>query len=508
MSGRTKKGTINIISGIINQIILLLLSFGVRTVIIKTIGIDYLGLNSLFSSILTILNLTELGIGGAIVFSMYVPIKNNDYSTIGALLHYYKRIFSIIGLIVLAIGVIITPFITFLINGDIPVDVDVHVLFLIFLIDTVITYLFFPERKSLLTAYQRFDIISIINTLVKVLLYSLQIISLLLFKNYYIYIILLPLFTFAECLFNYFWSKKLFDKIKVIGELSIDKKKEITKHVKGIALRKISSVSRNSLDSIVISLFLGLSTIAIYNNYFYIMNAVHAFLYIIPNAIRSIVGSYMCSESKENQYLLFKKISFFYIFIVSVCFSCMFSLYQPFMKMWVGVDLMFPFLPMVLFCLYFYVLSLSDVVSLFDDASGLWWHGRFKTIIESILNLSLNFLLGYFWGVNGILIATLFTMFIFGFLWEALIVYRYCFDIKKFKSFVIKQTLLFAFVFVISIGTYFVNINIHLYAFFEIIVKGIICILLMSFSFFVIFFKTTYFKYLKDFVIIVFKRKK
>ncbi|MGN0716955.1 MAG: hypothetical protein ACI4LU_04395, partial [Treponema berlinense] len=167
----------------------------IRTVLIKKIGIEYAGLNSLFSSILQVLNLTELGFASAVVYSMYKPIAEDDKDTICALLNFYKRVYFIIGLVILALGTAVMPFLPHLIRGNIPQDINIYVLYSIYLVNTSLSYLLFGYKNSLLNAHQRRDVISNILTITQGLMNICQLIILVTIKNYYLYVLMMPIFT-------------------------------------------------------------------------------------------------------------------------------------------------------------------------------------------------------------------------------------------------------------------------------------------------------------------------
>ncbi|UKI56602.1 MAG: hypothetical protein L6V90_05600 [Treponema succinifaciens] len=168
--------------------------FLIRTVLIKKIGIEYAGLNSLFSSILQVLNLTELGFASAVVYSMYKPIAEDDKDTICALLNFYKRVYFIIGLVILALGSAVMPFLPHLIKGNVPQDINIYVLYSIYLVNTSLSYLLFGYKNSLLNAHQRRDVISNILTITQGLMNICQLLILVTIKNYYLYVLMMPIF--------------------------------------------------------------------------------------------------------------------------------------------------------------------------------------------------------------------------------------------------------------------------------------------------------------------------
>lgn len=186
MSGRTQNSLRNIGFGMINRIVSILFPFIVRTIFIKTLGEEYLGLNSLFSSILQVLNLADLGFASAIVASMYKPIAEEDIEKVSALMALYKKLYKIIGLGILAIGIVMTPFIGYLINGTPPENINIYILWILYLTNTVVSYLFYAYKVSLINAHQRNDITEKIGAASRIIFSILQIVSVILLKDIYI----------------------------------------------------------------------------------------------------------------------------------------------------------------------------------------------------------------------------------------------------------------------------------------------------------------------------------
>lgn len=493
MDSRTENGTRNILTGFANRILLIVFPFITRTVLIRVLGSEYLGLNSLFTSILTVLNLAELGFGSALVYSMYKPIAENDKMKIRALLYLYKKIYTIIGLLILLTGLAITPFIPNIIKGSVPEEINIYIIYLIYLFNTVISYLFFAHRRALIIAYQRNDITNNTNSIISIFLYLMQIITLLLSHNYYIYIVLMPMFTIIDSLLVAKESYRIYPDIMCCGLVSKEEKSEIKNHIKGLALQNICSASRNALDSIVISLYLGLKSIAVYNNYYFIMNAVHSFLYQIPNSIRSSVGNSIASESVKKNYKLFNVMTLAYQWIAGWCLVCLLCLYQPFMKIWMGENMLCPFSTVILLCVYFFELCLSDIIVLYKDGAGLWWHGRYRTIIEAIANLVLNFLLGKYLGLNGIIIATIITMTVIGHGYGGYIVFHYYFVGEKYSKYIFQQLSYFAIVCLVGSISYFVcNIIIDT-GIVSFITKILLCLIVPNICFYFIYRKNEYY---------------
>lgn len=406
---RTGNTTRNIKWGVVSNIITLLMPFATRTILLRTLGSQYLGLSSLFASILQVLNLTELGLSSAVIYGLYKPIAEDDTKTICAYMRFYRNAYRLIGTIITAIGLVLLPFVPNLIKGSVPQDINIYVLYLLYLANTAVSYYLFAYKSTLLLAHHRTDIQSNIAIGVNVFKYVAQIIALLLIKNYYAYIIALPICTIINNIVTSIVTDRKYPDYRCEGKLPREQSRQIFTHIKGLVVTKMCAVLRDSADSIIISAFLGLNDVAMYSNYFYILSSVHAFMTVVTGAMRAGIGNSIVTESQEKNYRDLKKFSFFYSCITVVCSVCLLCLYQPFMTLWVGEILTYPLHTMILFVAYFYVLCSMDIRNVYIEAAGLWWQFRTRAIIETIMNLILNLLLAKFFGIDGIMVATLIT---------------------------------------------------------------------------------------------------
>lgn len=407
---RTKNASRNILFGSILKLYQTVIPFAMRTIMVYTIGMQYLGLNSLFTSILQVLNLAELGVGSAMVFSMYKPIAEDDSSTICALMKLYRLYYRIIGGVILLAGIALLPFIPNLISGDVPEDINIYWLYILNLSATVLTYWLFAYRNSILNAYQRTDVVSIVRIVTDTLRYGFQIVALVYLKSYYAYVIVILLTQIVNNIVTAIASKKLFPDYFPIGNLPREDVKKINAKIRDLFTSKIGYTIVGSADTIVISAFIGLTALALYQNYYYIMSAVIGFVTIIYNSVTAGVGNSMLTKDKKEVYKDFNVFTLLVTFICGVCISCFASLYQPFMKLWMGADMLLDNKMVVLFCLYFWVYELVMMISVYKDAGGIWHEDRFRPLISGVVNLILNLLLVRVIGLYGILSSTILSM--------------------------------------------------------------------------------------------------
>lgn len=429
--------------GIISRIISILFPFVIRTIIIRSFGMEYLGLNSLFTSILQVLNLSELGLSSAIVYSMYKPVAEENNFEIGALLRLYRKLYRWIGVAVLSLGLLCTPFVPYLIKADYPREINIYYLFLIFLSNTSLSYLLFEYKESILNAYQRNDIINKLRIVANLGMYIVQIATLLILKNYYLYALQMVVFTIIRGILISVTVDRLFPEIKEEGVVCDETKKKIKETTLGAAIGKVCSATRGTCDNIIISAFLGLHLLAIFDNYYYILASIVSILSVIEQSLVAGVGNSIETESVDKNQRDFTTINFLYMWIVGFCTTCLICMYQPFMILWVGNEQLVSTSTMLLFGLYFYVYGLSSIPSVYANANGLWWKMKTKSIFEVVLNLGLNYMFVKLWGINGILIATISTLVFISFAWCSLVLFHNYFKQLRIRELFLRHVLYF-----------------------------------------------------------------
>lgn len=485
----------NILVGLLNKTILLFLPFFTKSIINIYLGSIYLGINSLFSSILSVLSLTELGISSALIFHMYQPIAEDDTEAICALLSFYRKAYLAIGVVTSIVGVAIAPFVPLLIGGEYPEDINLYIVYFLQLFSNLIGYFLFGYKQSLLVAYQRDDIYSIINLVTQGGMQITQLLLIAITRNYYLYAICVPVFTIVNNLWIGWITNKMFPRLKCRGTINRSMVPNIKKLIAGSFIQKACQVTRNSLDSVCISAFVGLVVTGIYNNYYTVFNGITLMLGIITSSLVGGIGNHVVLKSKEENFIELKKIDFLYLQISGWCTCCLLCLSQPFMRLWMGDSMLLSDSSVLFMCIYFYSLKLGDVRGIYYTTTGMWWEMRYRSIFETIGNLLLNIVLGYCFGINGIILATVFSLFIFNFFWGSSIVFKNYFGIDKLKSYFVYQ-LKYAFITVVICCltwciTSFVSIH---SAFLELIVKGIVCCVVPTFLYAVIYYRTDIFK--------------
>lgn len=491
---RTKNTVKNTVTGLVFKIIGLVMPFIVRTVMIKKLGMDYLGLNSLFSSILQVLSLTELGFSSAIVFAMYKPIADGHTERICVILKLLRNAYYIIGAVILVIGLAIIPAIPYLISGDYPNDINLYILYGIYLFNTVISYSFFAYKGLLLTAHQKSSVENNIFSIVNLLMYVAQIALLYVYPNYYVYIICLPISTLVINLVRLIVVNKMYPDYKCRGAIDSELRKSVFRNIGALIGHRLSYIVVFSLNNIIISMTSGLETLAVYNNYYYILNALIGIISVFHSSATASIGNSIVVDSVEKNYNDFNKLTFINVWIVGWMSICLLCLYQHFMRIWVGDEYMFPTWVMILFVVLFYLWKFKDILPTYKDATGMWKADFWKPYTVVIVSLVTSIALTKFIGVGGTLIAMILGVFFVSFPWETHVFFKLYFK-KSPKAFYLRMIVYSVIVIAVGALTYLCCYFIPSQGYGWFALKGGICLILPNLMFFLVSFKTPEFKY-------------
>ena len=417
---KLKQSTRNVVVNVAAKMIMMLLPFAIRSVMIYTLGNLYLGLDSLFSSVLNMLSLSELGFSSAVVYAMYKPVAQGDDQKVCALLTFYKKVYRIVGSVILSLGLMLLPNIhLFIAEGTTyPQDINIYVVYLVLLVNTALGYFLFGYKNAVLVATMRNDLDALLDLLRSILSHGLQIIVLVALRSYYLYILVLPLITAVNNLTRSYVIDRRFPQYRGKAVLPKAEQKDIMTRVGALIGNKIGGVVFTSVDSIVISAFLGLDILGRYGNYYTIFNAVYAVFSTAYTAIQSTVGNNLVSQTREENYSLFRKL--FSGNAVLTCFStcCFLFLYQPFMRLWVGESNLLGIEIPVLFAIYYYAKSTRRICFLYKDAAGMWRETWLLPYVSVVANLTVNILLVKLMGLPGVLISSILALVAVEIPWE------------------------------------------------------------------------------------------
>lgn len=430
---RSKNTVRNIVFAFANKMVAILMPFISRTIILYLLGEEYLGVGSLFTSILSFLSLAELGLGSAIVYSLYKPIEEQDTDKICAFLAYYRQLYRWIGGVMLAVGTLMLPIIPYLIKGEPPEGANVYILFYLYLINSVISYLFAGYKQCLLVAHQRSDIRSKITLATNILIHTGQIIALVATRDFYVYAFVPIAGTILTNVLNSWVTSKQYPEYQCRGKLDTEDKQAIQKRLGGLVGTKLNSIVVHAADMIVVSAFLGLTATSVYGNYYYIMSAVNSFVVLFFSSMTASVGNSLITETIEKNHVLFKRIGFVNAWITGWCSVCLLCLYHPFMILWTGEALTYPFGVEVALVIYFFLFSSQRTMLVFKDAAGIWYEDRYRPYVCMVTNIVLNLMLVHIWGIYGVVVSSI-VAFAISIPWVNHTVFRTLFKTGSYKN--------------------------------------------------------------------------
>ena len=412
-----KKSILNVGVSIAFKIILLIANILVRRFLIRYIGNEINGLNSLFISILDFLSVAELGVGSAITFCMYKPIVEGDGDKISALYGLFKKLYLIIGAVIVAGGCIVMPFLKFLAKDYQTVDVNLYFTFFLMLISVVLTYAF-SAKTSLINAYKNNFITTTISSSGTLLQCGMQILVLIFTRSFVFFLVCRIAAVLAQwCVTEIVTRKKYNDILKNKQQIDVETRQEVTKNVKAMFMHKIGTVLVNTVDSLIISAFIGIVLLGKYSNYTTIMTAMQGTIVLFFTPLTSIIGHLYVEENKERvrQYY-----NFFYAFnfiIGCVFFLGYYGIIDNLVTICFGADLELSKSISFIVTLNYFIQFMRQSTLLFRDATGTFYYDRWKPIIEGVLNLTLSIgcvlLFKHLWGeeiaIVGVIVATIVT---------------------------------------------------------------------------------------------------
>lgn len=494
---RTKSSLINFIFAMIGQGIGLVVSFIARIFFVKILGSEYLGLNGLFTNILTVLSLAELGVGNAITYSLYKPLAENDINKCNLLMQLYKKIYIIIGITILILGISLTPFLSIFIK-EIPKIPNINLIYILFVLNTAISY-FYSYKRNLIIADQNRYIATIYRYGFYILLNIFQIIYLLLVKDYIGFLVIQIITTLLENILVSIKANKMYPYLREKKQFKLDNdtKKEIFNNTKAMMMHKIGGVIVNSTDNIILSRFVGLVAVGIYSNYYLIISALNLIFGQIFSSLTASIGNLCASSKKEKQFEIFKHINFLTFWIFSFSTISLLILFNPFIELWVGKEYIFNFDIVLILAINFYISGLRKSVLTFREASGLFQKDKYKSIIEAIINLVTSIILAIKFGTFGVFLGT-FISSVTTCVWiEPYVLYKYGFN-KKLSLYFRTYFKQLSLTILIAIVTYLLCSIIKFNIYISFTIKALICLIIPNTILYLIYRKTENFQYFYD----------
>ncbi len=422
---RVKNITRNMGSTVFAQIPLFLISFIVRKVFVIVLGEQYLGLNGLFSNILSVLSVAELGFGASITYSLYRPLAIGDCEKVKSLMRLYQRAYTTIATLIIVLGVAMTPFLDFFIE-DIPKDVEhIEIIYMIHVLYFGFPY-FFAYKGSLLFADQKKYVDTLIHACVNIICHVVQLVLLMIFRNYILYAACLVLSAIAIGIWISVAANRRYPFLleKDVQPLSKEDKAIIKRNVGAMVFHRFGTAVVSGTDNILMAKFVSLAAVGRYSNYMVITNALHQVLERVYGDITASMGNLNAIENDERKLRAFNNQHFFSAWLIGLCAICLNHLYNPFIALWLGRDYLFSQEIVSIIAINFYISYMRRPVVCTKDAMGLFWDDRFVPLVEVAFNFVLSLILSKSMGVLGILLGTTISMVLAPFWVQPVLLYR------------------------------------------------------------------------------------
>lgn len=491
---RTKHSIINISVGLGNQLIITLLSFFSRTVFIQTLGIEYLGVNGLFTNILAMLSLAEAGIGSSIIYNLYKPVAEQDKEKILMLMKLYKKAYLVIALIVLLLGLSVMPFLNHIVK-DTRVE-HLHLIYLVFLINTVTPY-FFQHKSSFLNVSQKGYIITGVFSVSSILSMCLKIAILYATQNYILYLIIDSFITIANSVILSFIVDRMYPflKEKVTAALDAATKSNIIKNVKAIVLQNVGTYLIFGTDNIIISTYVSIAAVGLYSNYNMLIDICRTFINQVFNNIYHSVGNLVAKESKDKIYSVYKVTLFLNFWLYSFCSICLYILIEPFITLWLGPQFLMEPIVLIVLAVTFYERGMRNSISTVKTTAGIFHEDRYVPLVQAAINLVFSIVLVQHIGIVGVFLGTLISALAMPFWTTPYLVYKHVFQ-KPLRHYYTRYLYYAAVAAGACIGTSVLCSLIPAVTVWGLAGRGLVALVVPNVVYAVLFYKTDEFKYL------------
>lgn len=403
---RTEYSAVNTTVALLSRIAAILMGFLTRVVFTRMLNENYVGINGLFTDILNVLSLTELGVGTAITYALYHPVAARDKEKQKSLMRLYCWFYRMVAAVVAVFGVAVIPFMDLLIKNRPDVD-HLILIYLMYLANSVLSYLLIYKR-TLIDAHQLIYVGTLYQTIFLVVQDVIQIIVLVTTKNF---ILFLSIYIVCTLLGNICISKKAdslypYLKDRDVKPLPKEERKEILKNIKAMLMHKVGTVVVNNTDNLLLSSFVGIVSVGIYSNYYLVIGSVRQVLDQIFQGITASVGNLGVTEDSGRVRRIFETSFFVGQWMYGAAAICLYELLNPFVEISFGRNYLFAENIVLILCINFYINGIRKATLVFRDSLGLFWFDRYKSIVEALLNLIVSVLLVVRFGTAGVFIGT------------------------------------------------------------------------------------------------------
>ena len=395
-------------SSLISQFVIIILGFVSRTIFINCLGDEILGLNGTFTNILSILSVTELGIGSSVAYCLYKPVYEDDKEKIAGIMNLFKKAYFVIGIVIFSLSLAITPFISLFIK-DYTLDLNyIRMIFVLYAFNSTISY-FLGSYRTMFFACQKNFIVTIVDFVSKTLLQLFQIVILLTTKNYVLYLLLV---TVSNTLSNLIISRVCFKQFPYLKnnktKIDDESKKRIINTIKYLSISSLISVGVFGTDNLIISSFIGITVSGIYSNYTMIIQNIQTLFTSLLNGITASLGNMIAEGNKEKINKIFNVYDFAYFLLACFTTISLFILLEPFIgNIWIRKsEYVLPVSTTFVLCVNNYMTFKRQPIWQYQNTSGIFKHFLPYSFIELVLNLVVSIVAAIKLGLIGVFIGT------------------------------------------------------------------------------------------------------
>lgn len=493
---RTEYSIINMMASLGGYALNIVLSFICRVFFVRQLGPEYLGINGLFSNILSMLSLAELGIGTAMIYELYKPVAQKNQEKIASYMKVYGIAYKLIGCVIALLGVALIPFLKFLIQNPPNIKENIVILYLLFLFSTVSSY-FFSYRSSILIANQKNYLVLAISYSVVIVQNIAQIISLLIFNSFMIYLVLQIIFVFLTNVLISMKAVKDYPYIKDKRAKRLSKQEilKLVKNIKALTVTKLSGILVNNTDNIVITYFNGLITTGVVSNYSLLTNTINSLVNQIFTSLSASLGNLNAVAEDEHKYEVFKALNLANFWLYGWASVIIVTISSDVVELFFGKTYVMGMEIPIILAINFYMLGMQCVVGLYKSTMGLFKYGQYILLFTAVLNLSGDIILGKQYGVFGIFLATAVARLFTNTWYEPYVIYKHGFY-RSFYEYIKRYIEYLIILIVTCMSVWKICTWIHLNLMIGLIIKCLICVIIPNLIFGVFFYRRSEFKYL------------
>lgn len=510
---RTTNSLFNFITGIGGYLLITVIEFIVRTVFIHKLGKVYLGLNGLFSNVLTMLSLAELGVGDAILFKLYKPLAEDDKHRIALLMKFYRRAYAMIGGLIAVIGICIIPLLPTLINNYdkyTGLQTNLTLVYILFLSRTVSSYLFFAYKSAIIKANQQEYIVNIITFIFTIASSVVRIIALYCWPRFEIYVIISVASTILQNLIIALRSNKLFPFLRKVPNESLDKEdqRRIFKDCGALMIYKINAVMLKGTDNLIISAFLGLEQLGLYTNYYLFHKTMNAIIGRTFNSITHSLGNLHANANTSKEYEIFRQVQLIAAILAGVVFVGIGTVGDAFIQSWIGSDWIFDSPVAIMIGLELYTLAIRAFLSRYRTSMGLFQQAKFRPLIGALVNLVVSLIMVRYWGVCGVLFGTVVADWTTCMSYDPIVIHKYGFkDTTLIKGYYLRFGKYFiTAVIMLIINKWISSVLIPNHGWLSVIVHALICVFSTLSAMLLVSWKTTERKQILEIAIRIYRK--